>query len=396
MSWFSRFAVVAVFAAGPLQAKDDPVILTPHERLLVLPLEFLSFKSNGLTVEVAAEKSDLARQNLDRALHRALRREQSLQFAGLPDLSTDESAQVREYTDLMRTMAVSAVYGLTCKTVPWRDKKTWQVDYSIGDGLGFLAERMSVGKAIFVSGSRLETRMGLGPDTLLPICTGHLSPRIISAMVVDLRSGDVVAIYSPVRGLEGEAHDVAGANTWMHALFDDVPDHVRSKPPRDQPPPRKYERHVRSIAGYAIMPPKGWRETIDDTSCFRRHDWLLERICVDYSLIDKAIRDKGLKPVADPMALGAIAMEELKADPMYKDMEVISLTNARVGGRDGFRAELKSRLDIANSQRRERHLVYGIMGPKRAYLLRFDAPAIYYYERHVAEFETAVSTFELL
>ena len=31
-----------------------------------------------------------------------------------------------------------------------------------------------------------------------------------------------------------------------------------------------------------------------------------------------------------------------------------------------------------------------------AYLLRFDAPAIYYYERHVAEFETAVATFELL
>jgi hypothetical protein len=36
------------------------------------------------------------------------------------------------------------------------------------------------------------------------------------------------------------------------------------------------------------------------------------------------------------------------------------------------------------------------MGKYGAYLLRFDAPAIYYYDRHVAEFEAAVPTFELL
>lgn len=45
---------------------------------------------------------------------------------------------------------------------------------------------------------------------------------------------------------------------------------------------------------------------------------------------------------------------------------------------------------------RERHLVYGVMGQDGAYLLRFDAPAIYYFDRHLAEFEAAVSTFELL
>ena len=89
-------------------------------------------------------------------------------------------------------------------------------------------------------------------------------------------------------------------------------------------------------------------------------------------------------------------VETFGHDSTYKDMEVVSITNARVCGRDGFRAELKSRLNIANTQRRERHLVYGVMGPSRAYLLRFDAPAIYYFDRHLAEFEAAVSTFELL
>jgi len=352
-------------------------------------------------LDVAADKTDLGRRNLDSSLHRALQREQTLRFIELPDLSVDEAAAVREHTDVLRTMAASAVYGLTHKTVPWRDKKSWRIDYGIGDGLAFLAERTGVEKAIFVSGSRLEpttaTAVGVGLSVILGgIPTGNLNLRTFSAMVIDLRNGEVIAVYSPVRGLEGEAHDVAGANTWMRALFDDIPGRVRSEPPYNQPPPRKYERHVRAMAGFAIMPPRGWRSSIEGASCFRRHDGLLEKACVDPYLLDKTLREKGLKPEADPMEVGAIAMDLLKADPIYKDMEVTSLTLARVGGRDGFRAELKSRLSLAGLLRRERHLVYGVASPRGAYLLHFNAPAIFYYERHLAEFETAVSTFELL
>ena len=286
MRWCGQFAGLAVLAAlagAPLQAKDDPVMLAPDERLLVLPLEFLVFKADLETVEVVAEKSELARRNLEGSLHRALHREPGLQFVELPALSVDEAATVREYTDLMRTMAVSAVFGLRFKTVPWRDKKTWRLDYGIGDGLAFLAERTGVGKAIFVSGSRFETRIGVFPNTPHHTATENINSRMFSAMVIDMRSGDVLAIYSPVRGLAGEVQDVAGANTWMRTLFDDIPARVRSEPPRDQPPPRKHERHARSIAGFAIMPPKGWRTTIFGISCFQRHDWLLERICVDSS-----------------------------------------------------------------------------------------------------------------
>ena len=398
MRWrghFAGLAVIAALAGAPLQAKDDPVVLAPNERLLVLPLAFSTFKVGPVTFEVATDKTDLGRRNLDSSLHRALQRERALQFIEVPDLGVDETAAVREYTELMRAMAASAVYGLNHKTVPWRDKRAWRIDYGIGDGLAFLAERTGVEKALFVSGTRVEPTTGLALALGINLMFGALpaevfSLRTFSAMVVDLRSGDVIGVYSPVRGLEGEAHDIAGANTWVRALFDDIPGRVRSEPPANQPPPRKYERHVRSLMGFAIMPPKGWRVSIQGASFFRRHDGLLElleQISVDLT---------PLKPVADPMELAANAMDLLKADPVYKDMEVVSLTGARVGGRDGFRAELKSHLSITNSPRRERHLVYGVAGARAAYLLRFDAPAIYYYERHVAEFETAVATFELL
>lgn len=395
MRWgghFAGFAVLAALAAAPLQAKDDPVILAPNERLLVLPMAFASFKVGPDTFEVATDKTDLGQRNLDSSLHRALQRERALQFIEVPDLGVDETAAVREYTELMRAMAASAVYGLNHKTVPWRNKRAWRIDYGIGDGLAFLAERTGVEKALFVSGTRVEPTTGLALGIGIGLLFGRLPAdainlRTFSAMVVDLRSGDVIGVYSPVRGLEGEAHDIAGANTWVRALFDDIPARVRSEPPANQPPPRKYERHVRSLVGFAIMPPKGWRVSIEGASCFRRHDGFLEQICVDRV---------PLKSVADPMELAAKAMDLLKADPVYKDMAIVSLAGARVGGRDGFRAELKSQLNIPDSPRRERHLVYGVAGARAAYLLRFDAPAIYYYKRHVAEFETAVSTFEML
>ena len=392
MRWFAGFVVVAVLGARPLQAKEDPVILTPNERLLVLPLEFSSYKVGLGTFEMATDKTELGRRNLVSSLHRALQRERALQFVELPELSVEETATVREHTDLLQAMGASAVYGLIHKTVPWRDKRAWRVDYGIGAGLAFLAERAGVDKALFVSGMRVEPTtelaLGIGVNLLFgALPSNAVNLRMFSAIVVDLRSGDVIAVYSPVRGLEGEPQDVAGANTWVRALFDDIPGRVRSEPPVNQPPARKHERHVRSLAGFAIMPPKGWRVSIEGASCFRRHDGLLEKISVDRT---------SLESLDDPMKLGAVAMDLLKADPVYKDMEVVSLAGARVGGRDGFRAELKSQLGIADSPRRERHLVYGVAGPRGVYLLRFDAPAIYYYEHHVAEFEAAVSTFELL
>jgi hypothetical protein len=114
----------------------------------------------------------------------------------------------------------------------------------------------------------------------------------------------------------------------------------------------------------------------------------LERICID---------DKSFETTeADPMKAGAIAVSLLKADPRYANMEVTSLLPAKVAGRDGFRVELTSLLNLSRSEVHERHLVYGVIGPDRAYLLRFDAPAIYYFEHHLAEFEALVPTFKLL
>jgi hypothetical protein len=399
---FAGFAVLAALAGSPIQADDDPVIFAPQERLLLLPIEFSYFQPDLDTSETITGKIDNARRNLDSSVHRALKRERTLQFAELPDLSTDEQAVLREHIDLMRFVAISAVTGLMNKAGPWRDMKTWRLDYGIGNGLAFLAERTGIDKAIFFSGARVHPStdrvLAMGAALLYGSHPDAMSNmRYMSALLVDLRSGDVLAIYSPVRSLDGEAHDVGVANGWVHALFAEFPERVRSKPPFNQPSARKYERHVRGVIGFAIMPPKGWRPFhFGGSSHFRRHYPELERISIDAISLDRALRDRGVKSQPSALELGDVAMSVLKADPKFANMAVVALTQARVAGRDGFRAELTSRLNIPGLQLRERHVVYGVSSPRDSYMLRFDAPAIYYFDRRLAEFEAAVSTFELL
>jgi len=77
-------------------------------------------------------------------------------------------------------------------------------------------------------------------------------------------------------------------------------------------------------------------------------------------------------------------------------MEVVSVTPARVAGRDGFRIQLASRLNLAGSNVREGHVVYGVTGSQGVYLVRFEAPAIYYFEHYLPEFEAMIGTFKLL
>ncbi|HEV7607294.1 MAG TPA: hypothetical protein VGO61_08150 [Steroidobacteraceae bacterium] len=375
-------AVLVALAGLPLQAKS-PAAVEPQERLLVLPVKFTYFKYGvGESPTVVAEKSEAAERNLEGSLDRALKREQATQFIALPELNADEQKSLREHVDLLRLAVIGAL-------------SQRRLDYSIGDGLAFLADRTGVDNAIFVSGSRGEPAGSVAILTLFSMLgngflVGGGNQKELSAVVLNLRSGKVLMVYLPERGFAGEADDVAGANTWMHALFDIIP-----PPPRAElktyrvRAPEKPVPHPRPRRGFTVLSPGGWFDSESaHLMCFSLRMAALERICID---------DKSFETTeADSMKAGAIAVSLLKADPRYADMEVTSLLPARVAGRDGFRVELTSLLNLSRSHVRERHVVYGVVGSDRAYLLRFDAPAIYYFEHHLADFEAVVPTFKFL
>ena len=142
-----------------------------------------------------------------------------------------------------------------------------------------LADRAGVDRAIFVSGARAEPSGSVAIGKMLQIVllqsflVGAGNRKELSAIVVDLRSGDVLSAYLPERGCAGEADEVVGANTWVRALFDVIPEPPLGELKRDRPPPpEKAVRHPRPRRGFNVMWPAGWN-TSDSMHllCFRRH-----------------------------------------------------------------------------------------------------------------------------
>ena len=388
--------VLFLLAGLPLAAKDQPPTIAPQDRLLVLPVEFAYYKY-GMTgpIEVVIDRSEQAQRNLESSLQRALRRDESQLFVPLPQMSVDELAIVNEYTDLLRLLAAASTADILNRAPP-----TLSVD-SIGGGLAFIAERAGVDRAIFVSGFRGIPSADVA--LMVPFLTTEPllrigNKKVLSAIVVDLRSGDLLVNIVPERGFAGEADDVAGANTWMRALFDIAPDRVRGVTMHVRKSrPERPVRHPRPRKGFIVTSPLGWVESDTlHTMCLYRHRAGIENICVDNMALGDALRARGMTPDADPMQIGEVATSVIKADDRFADMAVTSLVPARIAGRNGFRAELTSRLKLGGSHIRERHVVYGMTGGQGAYLLRFDAPAIYYFDRYLGEFEAVVTTFRFL
>jgi hypothetical protein len=380
---FAVSGLVTLLLAGlPIQAKDPPPPLAPQDRLVVLPIEFdylrYGFKA---PVEVDVERSERAKRNLEASLQRAMKRAPSQQFIALPELSADEAAIVSEHTKFLRVIAAATTANVAEGSNPPWPYVIWPIEYSIGIDLAFLAERAGVDRAIFVGGAR---------------ASGY---KVLTALVVDLRSGELLWYCVPVRGFAGEPDDVAGANTWMHALFGVIPDRFARRPARaDNSPPEKLIQHPRPRNGFSFALPARWYG-IDDRNgmeCGARHRPGMESICIDHKLLDDALRAQGVALEADPIKLGEIAVGLLKASYGLVNVEVTSLTPARVASRDGFRVELASHRSVDGTPMRERHLIYGVAGPRGAYMLRFDAPAIYYFERYLPEFEAMVNTFKLM
>ena len=262
-SWkgLATFAILAMLGSGPLQAQAIPgAVSAPQERLLVLPVRFAYFKYGAAQfVQFIPEKSEAAVRNLEGSLTRARKRAQNRQYIELPELSDEEQAILHEHADLLWLAAAGAASHLAQRTpAPWRTESPWRFDYSIGKGLAFLADRAGVDRAIFVSGARAEPSGSVAIGKMLQIVllqsflVGAGNRKELSAIVVDLRSGDVLSAYLPERGFAGEADEVAGANTWVRALFDVIPEPPLGELKRDRRRRRKRRCAIRDPAGASM------------------------------------------------------------------------------------------------------------------------------------------------
>ena len=159
---------------------------------------------------------------------------------------------------------------------------------------------------------------------------------------------------------------------------------------------------VKSTGGkYSISLPAGWNVlTLGTTQNVTRYGMGLQQFIVT-QVKNKVAFGTGknktdASPDMDPRDLCTKRVSEMKAQPNYATLEIVSVAPAMLGGRAGFRAELTSKRTFQADGIRYKHLLYGVVTPNGFYTLHYEAPLLHYFDKDVAEVERSVSTFKLM
>lgn len=393
-SWAVLVLCIATAVVSPsAAAKKVAPPLEGQKRILVLPLEFVCFEEGLASFEPMPERTAQAMENLNASLARALRREKRLEFVPMPALNTEESAALAEHVALLGQASASALTDLQIFRVPWSDRARGRMEYSIGNGLAFLAERTGTEFAVLVSGGRSVPSAGRVIATVgVAVAFGYLpigTDKALMATVIELKTGDMVSVFLETRKLESEPYYVPGANTWMRALFDSFPDKPRNKAPRKSAPKQKPIPRYESSFGFSFVPPRGWHvDGAIGRAGITRHSAGLEHVHVDREYL------KGAE-TADFVALGRKQAERIRKLGVLPKLEIVAVEAATVSGRPGFQVEMRSERDFLGTPIRFRHHLYGIPTGDHIFLLQYDAPAIHYFDRYLPQAESTLATLKV-
>jgi hypothetical protein len=406
---YAGLIAASLLAAAPIaNSADQPPQspIPPGQRVLVLPADFRFMLAGAQRIEIMPAETAALSARLGRELERQLAAKTSMQFVPMPSLSESEGALTQEHLTLLRVAELNAIGDLKRKThaegsAPWRGE-SGRLDYSIGSGLAWLADRTGAEMAVLVNGllfkNTVGRHFGTGERVIAFPAVFEPRDRMFDAVFIDLRSGDFVAIYLLEPGLfdkDGGEEAAAAAERWLATLFDSIPQEPFSTPPKRIHTPESKKRGEMIGNSFSVANPRGWvaRPWAFGVQAYRRAYGMLEFIDVHSY---KRTSSDALSP--DFAKNGLEAIRDFRVDRgtrlRFKEIEVVDVRAAKVAGRDGFRAELTSMSDLGSLPFRMRHVIYGVNGPKKTHVLRFDAPAIYYFDHHLAEFDAMVATFK--
>jgi hypothetical protein len=152
---------------------------------------------------------------------------------------------------------------------------------------------------------------------------------------------------------------------------------------------------------YTINLPEGWNLlTFGSTQYVTRYGMGMQQLSVTQFANKGAFgtgKDKtDTSPDMDPREVCNKVVTKLKDQSNYSTMEIVSIAPAMLGGKAGFRAEITSKRTFQADGIRYKHLLFGVVNQNGLYVLHYEAPQLYYYDKHVAEVEKSVSTFKLM
>lgn len=173
-----------------------PVAVQPApgaKRIVMLPVEFTVYQKSVAGVEAVPDWTETAKYALGDAAIRMLQQDDRFQVVALPELDGETQGLLREHVELFKVIGNTVTSMLQYGGKAWAEKKT-NFDYTLGDGLGFLAEAAGADYAFLIAGAQLAQTGGAVFLELLITAAGGYGGgggTFVFAGIVDLRNGDV-------------------------------------------------------------------------------------------------------------------------------------------------------------------------------------------------------------
>ncbi|MGQ0428843.1 MAG: hypothetical protein ACT4UQ_02795 [Gammaproteobacteria bacterium] len=196
----------------------------------MLPVEFVVYQKSVAGIEAVPDWSETAQFSLSQAAFEMLRKDERFQVVDAPEFDGETEGLLREHVELFKLVAGSALMFVQYGGKAWAEKKT-HFDYTLGDGLQFLAGASGADYAFLMIGSQV-TQTGGAAFMQFLLAAGGVGVAgggtFISGGIVDLRTGDLKWLNSKqgmqMFGVTGsDARNPATASELVAKLFEEFP-----------------------------------------------------------------------------------------------------------------------------------------------------------------------------
>ena len=197
----------------------------PHE-VLLMPLDITvsEMLASGMQEEVP-EWTAQAKRHIHAELDNDPRNRGNLNIIPLQGMTEAQRSLLEQYTALYQTVAFNILY-FTMNPLPAWTHKVKHFDYTLGDGLSFLAEQTGADTALFISGEDIITTSGRKAAAIFAAAFGVYMPlgrAVIIGSLVDLHTGDILWINYTFSGDDTTLTEREDAAEVMDELFKDYP-----------------------------------------------------------------------------------------------------------------------------------------------------------------------------
>lgn len=181
-------------AAGAAPAAPEAAAPPPGvKRIVMLPVEFTVYQKSVAGIEAVPDWTENAKFSLGDASIRMLQQDHRFQVMPLPEFDSETQGLLREHVELFKIIGNTVTSLLQYGGKAWAEKRT-NFDYTLGDGLGFLADASGADYAFLLAGAQVAQTGGAVFLELLIAAAGGYGGgggTFIFAGIVDLHSGDV-------------------------------------------------------------------------------------------------------------------------------------------------------------------------------------------------------------